>query len=64
MSNLAILGGRVLDPGQVPSLKVALGLTDTASAFADGAATAPLVLEQGAALSLARSGRVNSSRHR
>lgn len=45
--------GRVLDPGQVPQLKVALGLTDTASAFADGAATAPLVLEEGAALSLA-----------
>ena len=45
--------GRVLDPGQVPQLKVALGLTDTASAFADGAATAPLVLEEGTALSLA-----------
>ena len=45
--------GRVLDPGQVPQLKVALGLTDTASAFGDGAATAPLVLEEGAALSLA-----------
>ena len=45
--------GRVLDPGQVPQLKVALGLTDTASAFADGASTAPLVLEEGAALSLA-----------
>jgi hypothetical protein len=45
--------GRVLDPGQVPQLKAALGLTDTASAFADGAATAPLVLDEGAALSLA-----------
>jgi hypothetical protein len=45
--------GRLLDPGQVPQLKVALGLTDTASAFGDGAATAPLVLQEGASLSLA-----------
>ena len=45
--------GRVLDPGQVPQLKVALGLTDTASAFGDGAATAPLVLQEGASLALA-----------
>ena len=42
--------GRVLDPGQVPQLKIALGLTDTASAFGDGAAAAPLVLQEGAAL--------------
>ena len=39
--------GRVLDPGQVPQLKVALGLTDTASAFADGAATASLDVPEG-----------------
>jgi hypothetical protein len=45
--------GRVLDPSQVPQLKVALGLTDTASAFGDGATAAPMVLEDGAALSLA-----------
>jgi len=45
--------GRVLDPGQVPQLKVALGLTDTATAFGDGAATAALVLQEGASLSLA-----------
>jgi len=45
--------GRVLDPGQVPQLKVALGLTDTASAFGDGASTAPLVLREGASLALA-----------
>ena len=45
--------GRVLDPGQIPQLKIALGLTDTASAFGDGATTARLVLDEGAALSLA-----------
>jgi hypothetical protein len=45
--------GRVLDPAQVPQLKIALGLTDMAAAFGDGAATAPLVLQEGASLSLA-----------
>ena len=45
--------GRVLDPSQVPQLKVALGLTETASAFGDGAATAPLVLKEGVSLALA-----------
>ncbi len=45
--------GRVLDPAQVPQLKIALGLTDLATAFGDGAATAPLVLQEGASLSLA-----------
>ena len=45
--------GRVLDPGQVPQLKIALGLTDMATAFGDGAATAPLVLQEGASLTLA-----------
>ena len=44
--------GRVLDAGQVPQLKLALGLTDTASAFGDGTATAPLVLREGASLAL------------
>jgi predicted RNA methylase len=44
--------GRVLDPGQVPQLKVALGLTDTASAFGDGATAGALVLQEGASLAL------------
>jgi len=44
--------GRVLDPGQVPQLKVALGLTDTAGAFGDGATAGSLVLQEGASLAL------------
>jgi hypothetical protein len=44
--------GRVLDPGQVPQLKVAMGLTDTASAFSDGGSTTPLILDEGASLAL------------
>ena len=45
--------GRVLDPGQVPPLKIALGLSDTASAVGDGVSASALVLREGAALSLA-----------
>ncbi len=45
--------GRVLEPAEVPQLKIALGLTDAARAFADGAATAALVLRDGVSLSLA-----------
>jgi hypothetical protein len=45
--------GRVLEPGQVAPLKIALGLTDTASAVGDGVSASALVLQEGAALSLA-----------
>jgi hypothetical protein len=45
--------GRVIDPGHVPALKVALGLSDTASAVGDGTSAAQLVLREGGALSLA-----------
>ena len=45
--------GRVLDPQQVRQLKVALGLTDLAAAWADGAAAAQAVLQQGVQLGLA-----------
>ena len=45
--------GRLLDPGQVPALKVALGLSDVASAYGDPAQVSALVLEDGAALALA-----------
>jgi len=44
--------GRLLDPGQVPALKVALGLSDVASAYGDPDQVAALVLEEGAALCL------------
>jgi hypothetical protein len=44
--------GRVLDPGQVAPLKLALGLTDTAAAFGDGAASARLVLQDRVSLAL------------
>ena len=44
--------GRLLDPGQVPALKVALGLSDVASAYGDPDQVASLVLEEGAALCL------------
>jgi hypothetical protein len=45
--------GRVLDPAQIPPLKIALGLTDTASAIGDGTQAAALVLQEGAAIALA-----------
>jgi hypothetical protein len=45
--------GRVLDPGQVPQLKIALGLSDIASVVGDGAKASALVLQEGAALSIA-----------
>jgi hypothetical protein len=45
--------GRVLDPGHVPQLKIALGLSDTATAVGDGASASALVLQEGAAVSLA-----------
>jgi hypothetical protein len=44
--------GRLLDPGQVPVLKVALGLSDVASAYGDPDQVASLVLDEGAALCL------------
>ena len=45
--------GRLLDPGQVPALKVALGLSDVASAYGDPAQVSALVLDEGSALCLA-----------
>jgi len=44
--------GRVLDPAQVTPLKIALGLTDTASAVGDGNSATDLVLRDGATVSL------------
>ena len=44
--------GRLLDPAQVTPLKIALGLTDTASAVGDGASAARLVLADGASVAL------------
>jgi hypothetical protein len=46
--------GRVLEETQVQRLKVALGLTDTAAAFADGGRSAAMILDTDAALGLAR----------
>lgn len=45
--------GRLLDPGQVPALKVALGLSNVASAYGDPGRVAALVLQQGTAIGLA-----------
>ncbi len=45
--------GRLLDPGQVPGLKVALGLSDVAQAYGDPDQVARLILEDGSALCLA-----------
>jgi len=45
--------GRLLDPGQAPALKVALGLSDVASAYGDPDQVSALVLEEGSALCLA-----------
>ena len=45
--------GRLIDPGQVPALKVALGLSDVANAYGDPHQVSRLILEDGAALCLA-----------
>ncbi len=45
--------GRTLDIGQVPTVKVALGLTDMAQAVADGSLARRMILEEGAAIALA-----------
>jgi predicted RNA methylase len=45
--------GRVLDPAQVTSLKVALGVTSLAEAWSDGAAVLEETLERGVHLGLA-----------
>jgi predicted RNA methylase len=45
--------GRVLDPGQVPGLKIALGLTDTAQAVGEVGVARRMILDEGASLSLA-----------
>lgn len=44
--------GRVLDPGQVPALRIALGLSDVAQAVGDGRAAARMILQEGTALAL------------
>uniref|UniRef100_B0T9F1 Putative methylase/helicase n=1 Tax=Caulobacter sp. (strain K31) TaxID=366602 RepID=B0T9F1_CAUSK len=46
--------GRVLDSGQTPAFKVALGLTDTAEAYGDGALVEPMILKDAASLALAQ----------
>ncbi|WP_158912747.1 strawberry notch family protein [Caulobacter sp. S45] len=45
--------GRLIDPGQVPALKVALGLSDVANAYGDPHQVSRLILEDGVALCLA-----------
>ena len=45
--------GRVLDPSRIPQLRIALGLTDTATAVGDGAAAGRMILQDGVSLSLA-----------
>lgn len=45
--------GRLLDPGQVPALKVALGLTDLAAAYADGDQARAAILDDGTAIAIA-----------
>ncbi len=45
--------GRLLDPGEVPALKVALGLSDVASAYGDPGQVAKLALQEGSAFALA-----------
>jgi len=45
--------GRLLDPGQIPALKVALGLSDVASAYGDAGQVARLALQEGSAFALA-----------
>ena len=45
--------GRVLDVGQVSGLKIALGLTDTASAVGNGETAAEMVLTENTSIALA-----------
>ena len=45
--------GRVLDPGQVPQLKIALGLSGTASAVGGGDQASALVLAEGTSIGIA-----------
>ena len=45
--------GRLLEPGQVPPLKVALGLTDLATAMGDADHASASILEQGSAIGIA-----------
>jgi hypothetical protein len=45
--------GRVLDPGQIPALKIALGLSDVASAVGGGERAAAMILDEGSALCIA-----------
>lgn len=45
--------GRLIEAGQVPQLKMALGISDAATALGDAGQTADLVLEQGASVALA-----------
>ena len=44
--------GRLLDPSQVPGVKIALGLTDTASAVGDGVSAAAMVLGENTSIAL------------
>jgi predicted RNA methylase len=44
--------GRLLDPAQIPQLKIALGLTDAASAVGDAASAMHMILDEGTALAL------------
>jgi len=44
--------GRLLDPAQVPGVKIALGLTDTAAAVGDGASAAAMVLTENTSIAL------------
>uniref|UniRef100_UPI0025EE8F37 strawberry notch family protein n=1 Tax=uncultured Caulobacter sp. TaxID=158749 RepID=UPI0025EE8F37 len=45
--------GRTLDIGQVPAVKVALGLSDTAQAVGDGALARRMIVDEGASIALA-----------
>jgi hypothetical protein len=45
--------GRLIEAAQVPQLKMALGISDAATAFGDAGKTADLVLQQGAEIALA-----------
>ena len=45
--------GRLIEAGQVPQLKMALGISDAASALGDAGQTADLILQEGASIALA-----------
>jgi hypothetical protein len=45
--------GRLLDPAQVPQLKIALGISDVATAVGDGGSAGGMILQEGASLALA-----------